>query len=61
MWFDYLYVWQGSVWSWLLCNRGEAEMAESETLSVDTSTENQDDPLQDLNDEQIFQLLEETL
>lgn len=37
------------------------KMAESETLSIDTSTENQDDPLQDLSDEQIFQLLEETM
>ena len=45
----------------LLGNKEEAKMAESETLSIDTSTENQDDPLQDLNDEQIFQLLEETL
>ena len=36
-------------------------MAESETLSVDTSTENQEDPLQDLTDEQIYQLLEETM
>lgn len=36
-------------------------MAESETLSIDTSTENQEDPLQDLSDEQIYQLLEETL
>ncbi|ELU06186.1 hypothetical protein CAPTEDRAFT_181233 [Capitella teleta] len=35
-------------------------MAESETLSVDNSTENQEDPLQDLSDEQIFHLLEET-
>ena len=30
-------------------------------MSIDTSTENQDDPLQDLTDEQIYQLLEETL
>ena len=36
-------------------------MAESETMSVDTSTENQDDPLMELTDEQIFQLLEDTL
>jgi len=36
-------------------------MAESETLSIDTSTENQEDPLQDLSDEQIYQLLEETV
>ena len=36
-------------------------MAESETLSVDTSIENQEDPLQDLSDEQIYQLLDETL
>merc|ERR1712178_281766 len=37
------------------------KMAESETLSIDTSTENQEDPLQDLSDEQIYQLLEETV
>ncbi|XP_064640516.1 coiled-coil domain-containing protein 113-like [Lineus longissimus] len=37
-------------------------MAESETISVDTSmNELQDDPLQDLNDEQLYQLLEETI
>ena len=41
-------------------NQG-SKMAESETLSIDTSTENQEDPLQDLSDEQIYQLLEETL
>ncbi|XP_074644983.1 cilia- and flagella-associated protein 263-like [Tubulanus polymorphus] len=36
--------------------------AESETLSVDTSTnELQDDPLQDLTDEQLYTLLEETV
>ena len=29
-------------------------------MSIDTSTENQEDPLQDLTDEQIYQLLEET-
>lgn len=37
------------------------KMAESETPSVDTSIEIQEDPLQDLSDEQIYQLLEETL
>ncbi|CAH1780224.1 unnamed protein product [Owenia fusiformis] len=36
-------------------------MAESETMSIDTSTENQDDPLQDLSDEKIYTLLEETI
>jgi len=36
-------------------------MAESETLSVDTSTENQDDPLQDCTDEEIYAILEETI
>lgn len=30
-------------------------------MSIDTSTENQEDPLQDLTDEQIDQLLEETI
>ena len=36
-------------------------MAESDVMSIDTSTENQEDPLQDLADEQIYQLLEDTL
>ncbi|KAK2141456.1 hypothetical protein LSH36_1095g00096 [Paralvinella palmiformis] len=37
-------------------------MAESETLSLaDTSTENQEDPLQDLSDEQLYQLLDDTI
>ena len=37
-------------------------MAESETLSLaDTSTENQEDPLQDLSDEQLYQLLDDTM
>ena len=36
-------------------------MAESETLSVDTSIENQDDPVQDMDDEQLYRLVDETL
>ncbi|XP_046340431.1 coiled-coil domain-containing protein 113-like [Haliotis rufescens] len=36
-------------------------MAESETMSVDTSNDTAEDPLQDLTDEQLFQLVEETL
>ena len=36
-------------------------MAESETLSVDASTENPDDPLQELSNEELFRHLEETL
>ena len=36
-------------------------MADSDVMSIDTNTENQEDPLQDLADEQIYQLLEDTL
>ena len=36
-------------------------MADSESMSIDTSTEAAEDPLQDLSDEQLYQLLEETL
>lgn len=36
-------------------------MAESETVSVDTSIDVQDDPLQDIPDEEVYKLLDETL
>lgn len=36
-------------------------MAESETMSVDTSIDVQDDPLQDIPNEEVFKLLEESL
>lgn len=36
-------------------------MEDIERQSVDTDTTNQDDPLQDLTDEQLYQLVEETL
>lgn len=45
---------------WFHSNEKEAKMAESETLSVDTSTENQDDPLTNISDEELYQLVEDT-
>lgn len=45
----------------IFSKRKTSFMAESETMSVDTSIDVQDDPLQDIPNEEVFKLLEETL